>query len=61
MKRTKIDLSTNDRYESERMISAYQKSGKVEVPLRINERVTILVPPEKCNEKYRQEYINKRI
>ena len=28
-------------------------------PLRINEKTTILVPKDKCNEKYRQAYIKK--
>lgn len=28
-------------------------------PLRINEKTTILVPKDKCNEKYRKEYLKK--
>lgn len=28
-------------------------------PLRINEKTTILVPKEKCNDKYRLEYLKR--
>lgn len=56
-KSTKVDLSKPDREEVERMISTYRQSGKKEVPLVINDKLTIMVTPDKCNERYRRQYI----
>lgn len=57
---TKIDLSRPDREETERMISCYQTIRKNEVPLIINDKLTIMVTPDKCNERYRRQYIKAR-
>lgn len=59
-KSTKVDLSNPDREEIERMISTYRKAGKKEIPLVINDRLTIMVTPDKCNEKYRRQYIREK-
>lgn len=56
----KVDLSKPDREEAERMISTYQQSGKQEVPLIINDKVTIMVTPDKCNDRYRRQYIKEK-
>lgn len=57
----KVDLSNPDREEIERMISGYQAFGKNEVPLVINDKLTIMVTPDKCNERYRRQYIKMKI
>lgn len=62
MKRTaKVDLSITDEKEFVNMISLYQQKRTVEVPLHINDKLTIMVAPENCNEQYRQKYIKYRL
>lgn len=56
----KVDLSNPDQEEIERMISAYHASRKKEVPLIINDKLTIMVTPDKCNERYRCQYIKAK-
>lgn len=53
----KVDLSNSDRREVYVMIASYKSQSKQEIPLRINEKLTVFVSPEKCNERYRQQYI----
>lgn len=57
----KVDLKNTDKVKSLEMISSYRQQTKAEVPLRINAKLTILVTPDKCNEKYRQHYIKTRM
>lgn len=57
----KVDLKNIDSKDAEQMISSYQQRVKEEVPLRINEKLTILVTADKCNEKYRQQYIKTKM
>lgn len=60
-KTRKVDLKNIDSKDAEEMIFSYQQRAKEEVPLRINEKLTILVTADKCNEKYRQQYIKKKM
>ena len=53
----KVDLSKSDRTEVDAMIASYEAQNRVEIPLYINDRLTIYVTPDKCNERYRQKYI----
>lgn len=57
----KADLRVQETQRVKEMVNSYQQSQKEEVPLRINEKLTVLVPLEKCNEKYRQWYINTKL
>lgn len=59
-KNLKADLFTNDKEEVENMIVSYKQNKNEEIPLRINEKTIIMVPPEKCNERYKQKYIKKQ-
>ena len=54
----KVDLADPDQEEAKKMISAYKQKMKKEVPLVIDDKLTIMVAPEKCNEKYRCRYID---
>lgn len=54
---TKVDLNDTDKKAVENMISSYKQKRNIEVPLRINEKLIILVSPENCNEHYRQKYL----
>lgn len=54
----KVDLDNPDQAEIERMISDYQQKQRKEVPLIIDDKLTIMVTPDKCNERYRNRYIN---
>ncbi len=36
-----------------------KKEKKAEVPLQISNKLTIMVSPENCNERYRQKYIKQ--
>lgn len=55
----KIDLNSCDKKEIERIISSYEERKKAEVPLQISNKLTIMVSPENCNERYRQKYIKQ--
>lgn len=59
-KPSKVDLSNPDKEEISRMILAYQESRSKEVPLIINDNLTIMVPPDKCNDRYRRRYIQMK-
>lgn len=59
--KAKVDLSIPDREGILDMIAAHQQTKELEVPLRINEKLTVMVPPDKCNEAYRQWYISNRL
>lgn len=59
-KNLKVDLFTNDKEEVENMIVSYKQNKNEEIPLRINEKTIIMVPLEKCNERYKQKYIKSR-
>ncbi len=57
----KVDFNNVDKEEGLEMISSYQQQAKDKVPLLINAKLTILVTADKCNEKYRQQYIKKKL
>lgn len=59
-KPSKVDLSNPDKEEISRMISAYKESRSKEVPLIINDSLTIMVSPDKCNDRYRRRYIQMK-
>lgn len=57
----KVDLNNQDLAKLEEMISGYNEMKKQEVPLRINDKLIIFVPSEKCNDQFRQWYIKNRL
>ena len=57
----KVDLNNQDLTKLEEMIFGYNEMKKQEVPLRINDKLVIFVPSEKCNDQFRQWYIKNRL
>jgi hypothetical protein len=54
----KEDTTQNGSKIHEKMVIQRAKEQLL-YPLRINEKTTILVTKDKCNEKYRKEYLKK--
>ena len=49
----------NQQQIPEELTKAHREKMKRMVPLRINAKTTIYVPPEKCNEGYREAYMKR--
>lgn len=59
-KTKKADSSVNNSGVEAAILNQRKKEKKLH-PLRINSRITLLVPKAKCNEKYAQWYRENRL
>lgn len=60
-KAPKIDLNISDKTEIQKMVDGYnQQRNEVKVPLKINDKLVIMVNPENCTESFRKKYIKQR-
>lgn len=59
-KTKKADSSVNNSGVEVAILNQRKKEKKLH-PLRINSRITLLVPKAKCNEKYAQWYRENRL
>lgn len=56
----KVDLNNVELTENAKeKIDAYYEWSKDWVPLRISKTITLMVPPEKCNDEYRLKFMRK--